>query len=63
MTSQSSPIRVDWVPVSLWPGRLGLTFAPGKKGGSLIQAGVVHDRDLQADLQALVAAGVEVIAP
>ncbi|MFC6617471.1 hypothetical protein [Deinococcus radiophilus] len=28
----SDPIRVDWVVTALWPGRLGLTFAPGKKG-------------------------------
>lgn len=59
----SDPIRVDWVPTGLWPGRLGLTFAPGKKGGSVYQPGVVHDRDLRADMQVLAQSGATVIAP
>ncbi len=57
------PIRVDWVPTGLWPGRLGLTFAPGKKGHSVYQPGVVHDRDVHTDLQTLAREGVNVLAP
>ena len=63
MTSETYPIRVDWVETGLWPGRLGLTFAPGKKGASVLQAGVIHDRDLGADLGRLAREGVQVIAP
>ncbi|SMB92820.1 cyclin-dependent kinase inhibitor 3 family protein [Deinococcus hopiensis] len=63
MTSETHPIRVDWVDTALWPGRLGLTFAPGKKGPSVLQCGVVHDRDLSADLDRLAREGVTVLAP
>ncbi|MDV6374817.1 cyclin-dependent kinase inhibitor 3 family protein [Deinococcus arenicola] len=58
-----SPIRVDWIPTGLWPGRLGLTFAPGKKGGSVYQPGLTHDRDVYTDMQTLAADGVNVLAP
>ncbi|MFK7601556.1 cyclin-dependent kinase inhibitor 3 family protein [Deinococcus sp. SM5_A1] len=58
-----NPIRVDWVPTGQWPGRLGLTFAPGKKGRSVIQRGVTHDRDVHTDMQTLAADGVNVLAP
>ncbi len=57
------PIRVDWIPTGLWPGRLGLTFAPGKKGRSVVQAGVTHDRDVYGDMQTLAASGTNVLAP
>ncbi|GAA5511774.1 hypothetical protein Dcar01_00487 [Deinococcus carri] len=63
MTSQTDPIRVDWIDTALWPGRLGLTFAPGKKGASVVQAGVTHARDLAADLDRLAQQGVNVLAP
>lgn len=63
MTSETHPIRVDWIDTALWPGRLGLTFAPGKKGASVLQAGVTHDRDLAADLDRLAQQGVTVLAP
>ncbi|MBB5233402.1 cyclin-dependent kinase inhibitor 3 family protein [Deinococcus budaensis] len=63
MTSETHPIRVDWIDTGLWPGRLGLTFAPGKKGASVIQAGVTHERDLAADLDRLAGHGVNVLAP
>jgi protein-tyrosine phosphatase len=47
-TSHSDPIRVDFVKSEklLLPGRIGLTFAPGKKHGD-------WDRDLDADLARL----------
>ncbi|GAA5531836.1 cyclin-dependent kinase inhibitor 3 family protein [Deinococcus aluminii] len=63
VTSETHPIRVDWIDTALWPGRLGLTFAPGKKGASVLQAGVMHDRDLAADLDRLARQGVNVLAP
>lgn len=63
MTSAASPLRVDWVDTGLWPGRLGLTIAPGKKGASLYQPGVTHERDLEADLTRLAQEGVTVLAP
>lgn len=63
MTSISNPIRVDWIPTALWPGRLGLTFAPGKKGGSVYRPGVRHNRDLVTDMSALAQDGAHVIAP
>ncbi len=49
-TSASHPIRVDWLPLP-WPGRVGLTFAPGKKQPSAASGN--WDRDLAADLDRL----------
>ena len=51
-TSASDPIRVDFVPVSALglPGRIGMTFAPGKKAPGI---GGSWDRDLVADLDRL----------
>jgi len=45
-TSSSDPIRVDFLDPEAWrlPGRLGLTFAPGKKDPGR------WDRDLEKDL-------------
>lgn len=64
MAPSSAPlIRVDWVPTALWPGRLGLTFAPGKKGESLLQPGLTHARDVEDDLRELARQGATVIAP
>jgi protein-tyrosine phosphatase len=51
-TSESHPIRVDFLPqeeVGL-PGRLGMTFAPGKKSEG---ADGVWERDLETDLKRL----------
>ena len=47
-TSEDSPIRVDFLPdgVTSLPGRVGLTFAPGKKDWH-------WDRCLEADLTRL----------
>ncbi|WP_407539056.1 cyclin-dependent kinase inhibitor 3 family protein [Deinococcus radiomollis] len=52
LTSEISPIRVDWIETALWPGHLGLTLAPGKKGLSA-NGETLHDRDLEADLTRL----------
>ncbi|MFO0727084.1 MAG: cyclin-dependent kinase inhibitor 3 family protein [Myxococcota bacterium] len=57
-TSLSNPIEVAWTEVTT-PGRLGLTFAPGKKARSAF--GSPWDRDLELDLAALRAAGVDVL--
>lgn len=56
------PLRVDWIDVELLadgrPGRLGLTFLPGKHGPSLRYPGRVYRRELETDLASLAAAGV-----
>ena len=52
MTSETSPIRVDWIETALWPGHLGLTLAPGKKGPSA-NGEILHHRNLEADLTRL----------
>jgi protein-tyrosine phosphatase len=51
-TSKDSPIRVDLLPESelRLPGRLGMTFAPGKKGAGI---DVRWARDLRTDLTAI----------
>ena len=47
-TSTSDPIRVDFLPFPL-PGRVGLTFAPGKCDGIRWQRSLAQDLDrLQA---------------
>ena len=51
-TSLTHPIRVDWLTVDgidpPWAGRVGLTFAPGKKDAQAM--GGAWDRDLCLDL-------------
>ena len=59
------PLRIDWLaahdlPDDL-PGRLGLTFLPGKRGPSLRYPGRVYRRDLAADLRSLADAGVRAL--
>lgn len=53
-TSRSHPLQVFWIgPANHGSsGRLGLTFAPGKRGGGLI-TGARWERDLEADLDRL----------
>ena len=51
-TSLTHPIRVDWIATDL-PGRVGLTFAPGKHAHS-IASEERWERDLAADLDRLV---------
>ncbi|WP_425145413.1 cyclin-dependent kinase inhibitor 3 family protein [Deinococcus sp.] len=57
-TSISNPIHIDVIGTPLWPGRLGLTIAPGKVGSMF---GKTHQRDLNADLKALRAQGADSI--
>jgi hypothetical protein len=47
-TSESDPIRVDCLDLPDMPGRIGLTFAPGKRSPGR------WERDLDADLDRLV---------
>jgi protein-tyrosine phosphatase len=51
-TSVTHPIRVDFLPTPGLPGRVGMTFAPGKKSDSAY--GSPWDRDLATDLDRLV---------
>lgn len=52
-TSKTDPIRVDWIPFEFTaPGRIGLTFAPGKQGDALASR-VTWRRDLRADMRQL----------
>lgn len=53
-TSITHPIRVDWLTTAT-PGRVGLTFAPGKHGRSTYENGQ-WERDLAMDLDRLVSA-------
>jgi ADP-ribosylglycohydrolase/protein-tyrosine phosphatase len=52
LTSKSAPIRVDYLPQHVLGlrGRIGMTFAPGKKDRGVY---AVWDRDLVADLERL----------
>ncbi len=52
-TSENSPIRVEFIRSDRFPslGRLGMTFAPGKK--QAYAASGAWDRDLKTDLQRL----------
>lgn len=54
-------LRVDWLdPDRLGApgGRLGLTILPGKRGASQRYPGMVYRRNLEADILALLQAGV-----
>jgi protein-tyrosine phosphatase len=59
------PLRVDWLDAATLrddrPGRLGLTFMPGKHGASMRYPGRVYRRDLHEDLLALADAGVRLL--
>jgi protein-tyrosine phosphatase len=57
-TSFTHPLRVDWLPATR-RGRVGMTFAPGKK--SRARDGFWWERDLDADLAALRAARADVL--
>jgi ADP-ribosyl-[dinitrogen reductase] hydrolase len=52
-TSSTHPIRVDWLTMTT-PGKVGLTFAPGKHAGSKGPGGR-WERNLELDLDRLVA--------
>lgn len=59
------PLRVDWMAADeladSLPGRLGLTFLPGKHGPSERYPGRVYRRELDRDLLALREAGVAML--
>ncbi len=56
------PLRVDWLEASELndgsPGRLGMTFLPGKHGASQLYPGRIYRRDLDRDLDTLRDGGV-----
>lgn len=60
--SLDPPLRVDWlVPDDFaddLPGRLGLTFLPGKRGASVRYPGRIYRRELLTDLTTLRDAGI-----
>lgn len=60
------PLRVDWVDrddlADGRPGRLGLTFLPGKHGPSFRYPGRVYRRQLDRDIGSLIDAGVGYLA-
>ena len=52
---------MDWLPsvaVDGLPGRMGLTFLPGKHGASERYPGRIYRRELQRDLETLVTTGI-----
>jgi protein-tyrosine phosphatase len=59
------PLRIDWLEAAEFgdsrPGRLGLTFMPGKHGASMRYPGRVYRRELVHDLETLHASGVRVL--
>lgn len=60
------PLRVDWIDrehlADDRPGRLGLTFLPGKRGPSFRYPGRVYRRDLERDVAALLDEGIGFLA-
>ena len=56
-TSLDPPLRVDWLGRDELgdglPGRLGMTFLPGKRGASTRYPGRVYRRELERDLDTL----------
>ncbi|HET8729918.1 MAG TPA: hypothetical protein VFM34_02265 [Moraxellaceae bacterium] len=50
-TSLTHPLRLDWLPIPGYAGRLGMTLCPGKQGEGLY--GGCWARDLRQDLSAL----------
>jgi protein-tyrosine phosphatase len=56
------PLRVDWIDAEHFgdgrPGRLGLTFLPGKRGASVRYPGRVYRRELASDLSTLQGLGL-----
>ncbi len=56
------PLRIDWLVADELndgaPGRLGMTFLPGKNGASHLYPGRVYRRDVDRDLDTLREGGV-----
>lgn len=59
-TSQSHPLRIDEIKIPGCAGILGLTFCPGKKDTGVHTEGY-WDRDLEADLVAIVRWGAHAL--
>jgi protein-tyrosine phosphatase len=58
-------LRIDWIPAAELggglPGRLGMTFLPGKQGASTRYPGHVYRRDTAADLAGMRELGVRLL--
>lgn len=59
-TSVTHPIRIDWVTTVNVPGRIGLTFCPGKKVRNSLSGGD-WDRDIDLDLDVIADSGAKVL--
>jgi len=59
-TSHTHPLRIDWVTPDNVPGKIGMTFCPGKKVINAISGGD-WDRDLDIDLGTIVDSGTLVL--
>lgn len=57
-TPLDPPLRVDWLASDDEPGRVGLTFLPGKHGASTRYPGRVYRREVERDLTTLATLGV-----
>lgn len=60
MTSKDSPLQIAWLEGAPPIDRVGLTFAPGKRGPAKTNP-YTWDRDLETDLEVLVAAGTNTL--
>lgn len=58
-TSHSHPLRIDTIALGALPGKIGLTFLPGKKGDALY--GAPWDRDLKMDLAQIIEWGAHAV--
>ncbi len=58
-TSLTHPLRVDYIKLPQWRGRLGMTFCPGKCSDGLY--GAPWQRDLVVDIEALEAEPVHTL--
>jgi ADP-ribosyl-[dinitrogen reductase] hydrolase len=57
--SVNSPLRIDWVAVPAFSGRIGMTLCPGKQ--QMVALSGPWARDLELDLQVITAAGARAI--
>lgn len=59
------PLQIDWLGAAEFadgsPGRLGLTFLPGKHGSSMRYPGRIYRRELAGDLETLRTEGVRLL--
>ena len=59
LTSAHSPLRIDTISIPGNRGQIGMTICPGKKNRSY--SGITWDRDLDTDLDVIVAWGAHAV--